>query len=426
MVTLFPTGPPVAEPISHTTDPASFESIRIIGHTAGSKAIENLAMNQATEFDEMTLFRDMARRAFEQEIAPFFEDWEAQHLVPRALWNTLGDAGLLCPDVAEEYGGAGTSAHVTLAMIEELAYLGFGGIATGYGIHSNIVAPYLSRHGTSEQKNQWLPKMVTGECVGALAMTEPGAGSDVQGIRTHAVKDGNEWVLNGSKIFITNGIHADLVIVAAITDPGKGAKGTSLFLVDAHSPGFEKSKKLEKIGQHTSDTALLFFTDVRLPAEALLGEENKGFAILMDELPRERLGIAAQAVAASEGALDITVSYVQERQAFGQTIGQFQNTRFKLAEVKTEIALNRAFYQQCADKYARGELTTDEAAMLKLASCEMQCRVANDCLQLFGGYGYTTEYPISRFYTDARIQTIYGGSSEIMRELVARSILGRA
>ena len=383
-------------------------------------------MNQAADFNEMTLFRDMAKRAFEQEISPHFEEWEAQHMVPRELWNTLGQAGLLCPDVSEEYGGAGTSAQVTLAMIEELAYMGFGGIATGYGIHSNIVAPYLTRHGTAEQKAQWLPRMVSGDCVGALAMTEPGAGSDVQGIRTSAGRDGDEWVLNGSKIFITNGIHADLVIVAAITDPGKGAKGTSLFLVDAHAPGFEKSKKLEKIGQHTSDTALLFFTDVRLPADALLGEVNKGFAILMDELPRERLGIAAQAVAASEGALDITVQYVQERQAFGQKVGQFQNTRFKLAEVKTEIELNRAFYEKCADKYTREELGTDQAAMLKLASCEMQCRVANDCLQLFGGYGYTTEYPISRFYTDARIQTIYGGSSEIMRELVARSILGRA
>ena len=382
-------------------------------------------MNQAVDLDEMNLFRDMAKRAFEKEISPFYESWEEQHMVPREIWNTLGNAGLLCPDVDEAYGGAGTTAHVTLAMIEELSYLGFGGFASGYGIHSNIVAPYLSRHGTEEQKAHWLPKMVTGECVGALAMTEPGAGSDVQGIRTNAVKDGDEWILNGSKIFITNGIHADLVIVAAITDPGKGAKGTSLFLVDASLPGFEKSKKIEKIGQHASDTALLFFTDVRLPADALLGEENKGFAILMDELPRERLGIAAQAVAASEGALDLTVQYVQERQAFGQKIGQFQNTRFKLAEVKTDIAVNRAFYEKCADQYAREELSSDEAAMLKLASCEMQCKVADQCLQLFGGYGYTTEYPISRFYVDARIQTIYGGSSEIMRELVARSILGR-
>jgi acyl-CoA dehydrogenase len=272
----------------------------------------------------------------------------------------------------------------------------------------------------------WLPRMAKGEVVGALAMTEPGAGSDVQSIRTNAVRDGDEWILNGSKIFITNGIHADLVIVAAITDPGKGAKGTSLFLVDAHSPGFEKSKKIDKIGQHTSDTALLFFNDVRLPAEALLGEENRGFVIMMEELPRERLGIAAQAVAASEGALNITAQYVQEREAFGQKIGQFQNTRFKLADVKTDIAINRAFYEQCAREYADGNLTPDTAAMLKLASCEMQCRVADQCLQLFGGYGYTSEYPISRFYVDARIQTIYGGSSEIMRELVARSILGRA
>ena len=375
--------------------------------------------------EDMKLFRDMARRAFEKEISPYYDTWERDALVPREVWSTLGQAGLLCPDVAEEYGGAGTSALITLAMIEELAYLGFGGLASGYGIHSNIVAPYISRHGTPEQRAQWLPKMVSGEAVGALAMTEPGAGSDVQGIRTHAVRDGDGWILNGSKIFITNGINADLVIVAAITDPGRGAKGTSLFLVDAHSEGFEKSKKIEKIGQHASDTALPFFSDVRIPANALLGEENKGFAILMDELPRERLGIAAQAVAASEGALDITLEYVQEREAFGQKIGQFQNTRFKLADVKTDIAVNRAFYDQCAEKYASSELPTDEAAMLKLASCEMQCRVADQCLQLFGGYGYTIEYPISRFFVDARIQTIYGGTSEIMRELVARSLLGR-
>lgn len=382
-------------------------------------------MNAPLPSDDLMLFRDMARRAFEKEIAPHFEQWEHEHMVPRSLWHTLGAAGLLCPDVEETYGGAGTTPAVTLAMIEELAYMGFGGIATGYGIHSNIVAPYISRHGTEAQKQYWLPKMVSGDVVGALAMTEPGAGSDVQGIRTNAVRDGDDWILNGSKIFITNGIHADLVIVAAITDPGKGAKGTSLFLVDAHSPGFEKSKKLEKIGQHTSDTALLFFTDVRLPADALLGEVNKGFAIMMDELPRERLGIGAQAIAASEGALAITVEYVQEREAFGQKIGQFQNTRFTLADVRTQIAVNRAFYEQCATKYARGELTTDEAAMLKLSSCDMQCRVADECLQLFGGYGYTTEYPISRFYVDARIQPIYGGSAQIMKELIARPILGR-
>ncbi len=375
--------------------------------------------------EELTLFRDMARRAFQQEISPHFEQWEEDHIVPREMWHTLGSAGLLCPDVDEAYGGAGTSPHVTLALIEELSRMGFGGVATGVGIHSNIVAPYLSRHGTEAQKQQWLPRMVSGEAVGALAMTEPGAGSDVQGIRTNAVRDGDEWVLNGSKIFITNGIHADLVIVAAITDPGKGAKGTSLFLVDASLPGFEKSKKIEKIGQHTSDTAQLFFQDVRLPAEALLGEENRGFIIMMEELPRERLGIAAQAIAAAEGALELTIEYVKERKAFNQPVSSFQNTRFKLADVRTEIALNRALYEQCADEYVRDELTADKAAILKLASCEMQVRTIDECLQLFGGYGYTTEYPISRFYTDARIQRIYGGTSEIMRELVARSILGR-
>ncbi|MBA6412506.1 acyl-CoA dehydrogenase family protein [Parahaliea sp. F7430] len=375
--------------------------------------------------EELSLFRDMARRAFEQEIAAHFEQWEEQHLVPRTLWNTLGAAGLLCPDVDEEYGGAGTTARVTLALIEELSRMGFGGIASGFGIHSNIVAPYIKRHGTEQQKQQWLGKMVSGEVVGALAMTEPGAGSDVQAIRSSARRDGDEWVLNGSKIFITNGIHADLVIVAAITDPGKGAKGTSLFLVDTSLPGFERGKKIEKIGQHSSDTAELFFQDVRLPADALLGEENRGFVIMMEELPRERLGIAAQAIASAEGAMALTVDYVMERKAFGQAIASFQNTRFKLADVRTEIALNRALYEQCAAEYTRGELSADKAAMLKLASCEMQCKTIDECLQLFGGYGYTTEYPISRFYTDARIQRIYGGTSEIMRELVARSILGR-
>lgn len=375
--------------------------------------------------EELTLFRDMARRAFEQEIEPHFEQWEADHIVPRELWNTLGAAGLLCPDMPEEYGGAGTSPQVCFAMIEELSRMGYGGFCSGYGIHSNIVAPYIQHFGTEEQRQQWLPAMVTGEAVGALAMTEPGAGSDVQGIRTNAVRDGDEWILNGSKIFITNGIHADVVIVAAITDPGKGAKGTSLFLVDSSLPGFERGKKIEKIGQHSSDTAELFFQDVRLPANALLGEVNKGFVIMMTELPRERLGIAAQAVAAAEGALDLTIDYVKERKAFGQTVASFQNTRFSLADVKTEISLNRAFYEKCADEYAEGALTADNAAMLKYASTEMQCKTIDQCLQLFGGYGYTAEYPISRFYTDARIQRIYGGSSEIMRELVARSMLGR-
>ena len=385
----------------------------------------SILVESSMENEEMTLFRDMARRAFEQEIAPHFEEWEEQHAVPREFWNTMGAAGLLCPDMPEEFGAAGADPQVTFAVLEEMAHMGFGGIATGYSIHSNIVAPYINNFGTEEQKAQWLPKMVSGEVLGALAMTEPGAGSDLQSIRTTAVKDGDEWVLNGSKIFITNGMLADLVIVAAITDPGKGAKGTSLFLADASLPGFSRGKKIEKIGQHTSDTALLFFEDMRLPESALLGELNKGFVIMMTELPRERLGIAGQAIASAEGALELTVNYVLERKAFGQAVGSFQNTRFMLADVKTRIALNRAFYEKCAEQYARGELTTDDAAMLKYASTEMQCSTIDDCLQMFGGYGYTVEYPISRYYTDARIQRIYGGTSEIMKELVARSILGR-
>jgi len=375
--------------------------------------------------EEMTLFRDMARRAFEREIHPHFEQWEQDRMVPRELWRTLGAAGLLCPDMAEEYGAAGTGPEVTLALIEELSGLGYGGIATGYGVHSNIVAPYIAHYGTEQQRQQWLPRMVSGDAVGAIAMTEPGAGSDVQGIRTQAVRDGDDWILNGSKIFITNGIHADVIVVAALTEPGMGAKGTSLFLLDTTLPGFARGKKIEKIGQHTSDTAELFFQDVRMPGSALLGELNRGFAILMSELPRERLGIAAQAVGAAEGALALTVDYVKQRKAFGKHVSEFQNTRFRLADVKTDIALNRALYEQCTAAYARAELTPDIAAMLKLASCEMQVRCIDTCLQLFGGYGYTVEYPISRFYTDARIQPIYGGTSEIMRELVARSVLGR-
>jgi acyl-CoA dehydrogenase len=377
------------------------------------------------DHEELTLFRDMARRAFETEIAPHIETWEQQHAVPRDMWSRLGEAGLLCPDMPESHGAAGASPMVTLAIIEELSRMGFGGIASGYGIHSNIVAPYIQHFGTDAQREMWLPRMVRGEVLGALAMTEPGAGSDVQGIRTNAVRDGDGWLLNGSKIFITNGILADLVVVAAITDPGKGAKGTSLFLVDTTLDGFQRGKKIEKIGQHSSDTAELFFQDVRLPADALLGELNQGFVIMMKELPRERLGIAAQAVAAAEGALDLTVDYVRERKAFGQTIASFQNTRFTLARVKTEIAINRAFYEKCADAYGRAELSAEDAAILKYASTEMQCSTIDDCLQLFGGYGYTAEYPISRYYTDARIQRIYGGTSEIMLELVARPMLGR-
>lgn len=381
--------------------------------------------DQAINNEELELFRDMVLRFFEQEVHPHYEQWEKDHMVPRELWNTMGQAGLLCVDMPEKFGAAEASFEVNQMIEWEMSRLGYGGLGSGYNIHANIVAPYIFNLGTEEQRDYWLPKMVSGEAVGAIAMTEPGAGSDLAGMRTSAVRDGDEYVINGSKVFITNGIHADVVIVCAKTDPKAGSKGISLFLVDASLPGFSKGQKIEKIGQHSSDTAELFFENVRVPASALLGKEGKGFVHLMEELPRERLGCATQAVAQAQGALDLTVAYVQERKAFGQPISQFQNTRFKLAEVKTDIALSKALLDQNMAKFARGEMTVDDAAILKLSTTEMQLRAVNECLQLFGGYGYTTEYPISRFYVDARIQTIYAGTSEIMKEVISRGILGR-
>jgi alkylation response protein AidB-like acyl-CoA dehydrogenase len=303
--------------------------------------------------------------------------------------------------------------------------MNFHSLATGYNIHANIVAPYILNIGTQQQCDRWLPGMASGEVLTALAMTEPGAGSDVAGMRTNAVKDGDDYILNGSKTFITNGNSADMIIVCAKTDPSLGAKGISLFLVDTSLPGFSTGKPIEKIGQHSSDTGELFFENMRIPADSLLGEEGQGFVYLMRELPRERLGCAVQAIGHAQGALDITCEYVKERKAFGQTVSQFQNTRFKLAQCQTDLELSRALLEKHMDKYKRDEMTVIDAAMLKLAATEMQVNTVNECLQLFGGYGYTDEYPISRFYRDARVQTIYAGSSEIMKEVIARGILGR-
>ncbi|MGC1511070.1 acyl-CoA dehydrogenase [Ketobacter sp. MCCC 1A13808] len=375
--------------------------------------------------DELELFRDMVLRFLQQEIEPHFEEWEKNHIMPREVWNTMGQAGLLCVDMPEEYGSAGASFDVVQLIQWEMSRLGYGGLGTGYNIHANIVAPYINNIGTEEQKAKWLPKMITGEAVAAIGMTEPNAGSDLAALRTTAVKEGDHYILNGSKVFITNGIHADLVIVCAKTDPKAGAKGISLFLVDTALPGYSTGKKIEKIGQHSSDTAELFFSDMRIPADALLGEEGKGFVYMMEELPRERLGCATQAVASAVGAMDLAAAYTQERQAFGQSISKFQNTRFKLAEVKTEIELCKALLEKDIELFRHGKLEVADAALLKLATTEMQLRAVNECLQLFGGYGYTMEYPISRFYVDARIQTIYAGSSEIMKEVIARGIVGR-
>ena len=375
--------------------------------------------------EEVQMFRDMVLRFLEQEILPHVDSWEANHEMPKEMWNVMGTAGLLLVDLPEQYGTAGASFDVCQMIQEEMCRLGLHGLATGYNIHSNIVAPYILNIGNQAQKDQWLPKMATGEVVGAIAMTEPGAGSDLAALRTSAIKDGDEYVLNGSKTFITNGNQAGMVIVCAKTDPNAGSKGISLFLVDTTLPGFSTGNPIHKMGQHSSDTAELFFENMRIPADALLGEEGKGFVYLMQELPRERLGCAVQAIGHAQGALDLTLDYVKERKAFGQSVGQFQNTRFKLAECSTELEMCRALLALHMDKYKREAMTVTDAAMLKLAATEMQLKMVNECLQLFGGYGYTDEYPISRFYRDARVQTIYAGSSEIMKEVIARGLLGR-
>jgi alkylation response protein AidB-like acyl-CoA dehydrogenase len=375
--------------------------------------------------EEIHMFRDMVLRFLEQEVLPHYDSWEKNHKMPREMWNTMGSAGMLLVDFPEKYGAAGASFDVCQMIQEEMCRLNLHALATGYNIHSNIVAPYLLHIGNQQQQDRWLPAMVSGEVLTALAMTEPGAGSDLANIRTKAIKDGDHYILSGSKTFITNGNDANMIIVCAKTDINAGSKGISLFLVDTSIPGFSTGKPIEKIGQHCSDTAELFFENMRIPSDALLGEEGKGFVYLMQELPRERLGCAVQAIGHAQGALDITCDYVKERKAFGHSVSQFQNTRFKLAECQTELEMCRALLEKHMHKYQRGEMTVTDAAMLKLAATEMQLKMVNECLQLFGGYGYTDEYPISRFYRDARIQTIYAGTSEIMKEVIARDILGR-
>ena len=382
-------------------------------------------MTMSVDKEELAMFRESVIKALEAEVRPHYEAWEKSGIVPRALWNTLGNAGMLCVDVPEEWGGIGAPFQFSVVVGEELARLGFGALSTNVMVHSDIVAPYLSHMGNEEQRQQWLPRLVSGEAVGAIAMTEPGAGSDLQAIRTHAVKDGDSYILNGSKTFITNGQHADMVIVAAKTDPKAGARGISLFLVDTSLPGYSKGRNLDKIGQHSGDTSELFFSDMRIPASALLGEEGQGFMYLMRELPRERLVIGALGVAAARGALDLTINYAQERELFGQKLAQLQNTRFEIARMETDCRVNRAFVE-CIALYEKGELDAPTASMAKYSATEMQCRVADGCLQLFGGYGYTSEYPISRAFIDARVQRIYGGTSEVMKEIIARSVLGKA
>lgn len=374
---------------------------------------------------EQELFRDSLRKFLAKEVEPHYAQWEKDEIFPRELWNKLGENGYLCVDVPEQYGGYGADFKLSSIIIEEIAAANYGALASSVSVHSDIVTPYISHLGSEAQKQKWLPKLVTGEAVGAIGMTEPGAGSDLQGMRTSAKSQGSDYVINGQKTFITNGQHCDLLIVATKTDPDAGAKGITLFTLDCATPGFQRGRNLEKMGLHSGDTSELFLDNVVLPESEILGGLGMGFVNLMNELPRERLILAVAAVAACEGMLKQTVEYVTERRAFGTEISKFQNTRFKLAELKTQIELSKAFIKQSNEKYQQGELSTVEASMAKLATTELQCKVADECLQLFGGYGYMMEYGISRAYMDARIQRIYGGTSEIMKEIIARDIVGR-
>ncbi|MGN6162830.1 MAG: acyl-CoA dehydrogenase family protein [Marmoricola sp.] len=366
-------------------------------------------------------FRATVRTFFEREVVPFHDQWEKDGIVPRDLWLKAGEAGLLCFDVAEEYGGAGVDDfRYNVVLTEEQARSGCSG--PGFSVHTDIIVPYLSSLANEEQKQRWLPGCVTGELITAIAMTEPGAGSDLQGIRTTAVDKGDHYVLNGSKTFISNGINADLVIVVARTDPDAGYKGISLLVVEAGMEGFERGRNLEKIGLHAQDTSELSFTDVIVPKENLLGQEGEGFIYLMMNLPQERLIIGAQAVVACEYIRDICLDYVKTREAFVKPIGKFQNTRFAIAEMATEAADARSFLNDCVSKHLEGKLDAVGASMIKWWATELQNKFVNQGVQLHGGYGYMLEYPIAKAYCDSRISTIYGGTTEIQKEIIGRSL----
>ncbi len=366
-------------------------------------------------------FRRTARTFFEKEVVPFQDQWDKDGIVPRELWTKAGAAGLLCFDVPEEYDGPGIDDfRFNVILSEEQGRIGASG--PGFSVHSDIIVPYLTSLGTDEQKRRWLPGCVSGDLVTAIAMTEPGAGSDLQGIRTTAVDKGDHYVLNGSKTFISNGIHADLVIVVARTDADAGHKGISLLVVERGMDGFERGRNLEKIGLHAQDTAELSFTDVAVPKANLLGEEGSGFVSLMMNLPQERLIIAAQAAAACEYVLELCLDYAKSREAFGRPIGRFQHNRFLLAEMATETAIARTFVDDCVRRHLAGTLDSVGASMAKWWTTELQNKLVNQGVQLHGGYGFMLEYPIARAYCDSRVSTIYGGTTEIQKEIIGRSL----
>ena len=369
-------------------------------------------------------FRDSFRKFMEKEIVPFHAEWEEQGYVAREVWNKAGENGYLCMTMPEQYGGSEADKLYSVVQMEEIARAGVTGI--GFGLHSEIVAPYILHYGTEAQKARYLPKLASGEMVGAIAMSEPAAGSDLQGVKTTANEQADgSYLLNGSKTFITNGWHADLVIVVAKTNPAAGGKGTSLMLVERGMPGFAVGKRLKKVGMKAQDTSELFFDNVKLGPEHLLGGDawkNKGFICLMQELPWERLQIAVGAVANSQAAIDWTVDYVKERKVFGQPVAAFQNTRYTLAELQTQVQVARVFVDKCCELICKDALDTATASMAKYWTTDLQCKVMDECVQLFGGYGYMWEYPIARAYADARVQRIYGGTNEIMKEVITRAM----
>ena len=366
-------------------------------------------------------FRKTARTFFEREVVPHHEKWEADGIVDREVWRKAGEAGLLCFDVEDQYGGAGIKDfRYNMVLAEETARAGASG--PGFAVHTDIIVPYISSLGTDEQKQRWLPGLVSGELISAIAMTEPGAGSDLQGIRTTAVDAGDHYVLNGSKTFISNGILSDIVVVVARTDADAGHMGISLLVVERDMAGFERGRNLDKMGLHAQDTAELSFTDVHVPKQNLLGAEGSGFVSLMENLPQERISIGCIAVAAIENVLDMCLAYAKEREAFGKPIGKFQHNRFALAEMATEAHIARVFINDCVLRLNAGEVDTALASMAKWWTTELQKRCVDVGVQLHGGYGYMSEYPISKAYTDSRIQTIYGGTTEIQKEIIGRML----
>ncbi|XP_028323314.1 long-chain specific acyl-CoA dehydrogenase, mitochondrial [Gouania willdenowi] len=392
--------------------------------TSSAKSLMDIGTRRIFNEDH-DLFRESVRRFFQEEVVPHHKEWEKAGEVSREVWLKAGEQGLLGVTVPEEYGGIGGDFFSAVVTLEEQMYSNCSG--PGFSLHSDVVMPYVVNYGSKEQIERFIPPMVAGKCICAIAMTEPGAGSDLQGVRTNAKRDGSDWILNGNKVFITNGWMANLVVVVAVTnrEAKSAAHGISLFLVEDGMKGFQKGRKLEKIGLKAQDTAELFFEDVRLPANALLGEVNKGFYYLMNELPQERLVIAAMAIASSEFMFEETRNYVLQRKAFGKTIAHLQTVQHKLAELKTDICVGRSFIDNCIQLHAEKRLDASTASMAKYWASDMQNKVATQCLQLHGGWGYMWEYPIAKAFVDSRIQPIYGGTNEIMKELIARTIVSQ-